>query len=31
LLIEEGDDFGFSGSIEWKWQKNLINSMKLLM
>jgi len=31
LLIEEGDDFGFSGSIAWKWQKNLINSMKLLM
>ena len=31
LLIEEGDDFGFSGSIAWRWQKNSINSMKLLM
>ena len=32
-LIEEGDDFGFSGSLIWlwKWQKSLINSMKLLM
>ena len=31
LLIEEGDDFGFSGSVTWRWQKNSINSMKLLM
>jgi hypothetical protein len=21
-LVQEGDDFGFSGSISWKWQKN---------
>ena len=23
-LIEVGDDFGFSGSFSWKWQKNLM-------
>jgi hypothetical protein len=31
LLIEEGDDFGFDGTVTWRWQKNSINSMKLLM
>lgn len=24
-LIEEGDDFGFNGSIEWRWLKNLMD------
>ena len=24
-LIEEGDDFGFSGSIGWKWLRNLMD------
>ena len=23
-LVEEGDDFGFSGVVSWKWQKNLM-------
>jgi len=30
-LVEEGDDFGFSGSMVWKWQRNLTILMKHLM
>jgi hypothetical protein len=30
-LIEEGDDFGFSGSIGWKWLKNLMDWMMPLI
>jgi len=30
-LIQDGDDFGFSGTTTWKWQKNLTILMKLLM
>jgi hypothetical protein len=30
-LVEEGDDFGFGGNTLWKWQRNLMNWMILLM
>jgi hypothetical protein len=24
-LIQDGDDFGFSGDTVWKWQRNLMS------